>query len=159
MRQQSTTNQRYTQFADGFALEPSGLLPTGPLESLGHTGSPRRGLAKLLFLDHFRATSMIPKASPWRNVRSSLRRFWSRLDLDWSPWWVAVPQYVRTGSGWTGYSLANGFLVVEGVVWAFAACCWMLTLDGTAGVGRSAGIVDVPIAATATATESLTAML
>ena len=91
VHQQSTTYQKYTQFADGFALGPSGLLPTGPLEPLGHAGSLRRGLATLLFLDHLRATSMNPMASPRWTVRSSLRHDWSRLGVDWSPWRVAVP--------------------------------------------------------------------
>ena len=28
--------------------------------------------------------------------------------------------------GWTGSAVARGFLVVEGVFWAFASCCLML---------------------------------
>ena len=73
-RQRSTANQRYTQFADGFALGPSGLLPTGPLESLGRTGRPMQGSAKLPFPDRLRVTSMSPLASHLTSAKSLVRR-------------------------------------------------------------------------------------
>ena len=84
---------------------------------------------------------------------------WKRLGLDWSSWRVAIPPYKRTWSGWTGCTLAFGFLVVEGVFWAFAPCRWLLLMADAAGVGRSTGAADVPSAAPPVAAESLNALL
>ena len=59
VRRLAGTNRGYAQLAVGCALEPSGLLPTIPLETVGRAGSPMRGPAMLLFLDRLSTTSTI----------------------------------------------------------------------------------------------------
>ena len=49
-------------------------------------------------------------------------------DGDRSSTMVAVPPSLCSRSGWNGFALAYGFLVVEGVAWALAACGWTLSL-------------------------------
>ena len=59
VRRLAGANRGYAQLAVGCALEPSGLLPSIPLETVGRAGSPMRGPAMLLFLDRFSTTSTI----------------------------------------------------------------------------------------------------
>ena len=63
-----------TLVAGVFAMGPSGMPPTGPLECQGRIGSPMRGSVRLLYPGHLGAALTIPTANPWRSTKSLGRR-------------------------------------------------------------------------------------
>ena len=52
----------------------------------------------------------------------------SLMDMDWSPWWVAVPSFEARVVRLVRLYFGSGFLLVEGVFWAFVSCCLMLAV-------------------------------